>query len=314
MRKSIIFILLLVFPFLCYGQGKAVTKMVERVSAKSVKKAAFEAATKRSAKELLEEGIARTGRKYTGEALGERIAAKVMRDNVLKRMEKDGLESFLEYGTSKAMKDFGHTGFSSIKKEMLTREAATATRPSAYHIALGDVGRYVSKTATRIIVTSKNQFVTKAQYLKWLAKNEGKIVKTGVKDANVLRQNMLAVMGKDGKYVKDVANNANQAHHIIGNKTPKAAEKLNKYGIDINDPMNGVFLPSSSESGLRGTIHRGGHTQDYYDYVEQMFAGCKSKEDCYAVLDKIKGDLYKGKIKLYSDGVNKVNKTFTTVS
>lgn len=41
-----------------------------------------------------------------------------------------------------------------------------------------------------------------------------------------------------------------------------------------------------------------------------MFSSCRSKEDCYDVLDKIKNDLYKGKIKLYSDGVNKVNKIF----
>ena len=30
-------------------------------------------------------------------------------------------------------------------------------------------------------------------------------------------------------------------------------------------------------------------------------------------LDKIKSDLYKGKIKLYNEGANKVNKTFRTV-
>ena len=180
-------------------------------------------------------------------------------------------------------------------------------------MAIGEIGGYISKTMTRILVSSKNQFVSKSTYLKWVAKNDDRIVRTGVKDASVLRKNMLAVMGNDGKYAMNTLKNGNQAHHIIGNKTPMAAEKLHKYGIDINDPMNGVFLPSSSRSGLRGTIHRGGHTQDYYDYIEQMFSSCRSKEDCYDVLDKIKNDLYKGKIKLYSDGVNKVNKIFSTV-
>lgn len=43
-----------------------------------------------------------------------------------------------------------------------------------------------------------------------------------------------------------------------------------------------------------------------------MFANCKSKEDCYQVLDKIKDDLYNGKIQLYSDNKHAVNKTFRT--
>lgn len=202
-------------------------------------------------------------------------------------------------------------------EKVASKEAKIATR-SAEKIALKDAflkgSNTIGRTVTRILVSSKNQFITKGQYLAWLAKNQDKIIKTGVKDAAVLRQNMLTVMGNYGKYAKNVAKNGNQAHHIIGNKTPKAAEVLKKCGIDINDPMNGVFLPSNSRSGLRGTIHRGGHTQDYYDYVEQMFSNCKSKNDCYEVLDKIKGDLYKGNIKLYSDGVNKVNKTFRTAA
>lgn len=170
----------------------------------------------------------------------------------------------------------------------------------------------VRKTITRILVTSKNQFITSKEYLKWLKSNPNSIVKTGVKDASVLRDNMYKVMGKNAKYAKKTAINGNQAHHIIGNKTPLAANKLKKYGIDINDPMNGVFLPSSNRSGLKGTIHRGGHTEDYYQYIEQMFANCKSKEDCYQVLDKIKDDLYKGKIKLYSDEKHQANKILTT--
>lgn len=313
MKKVVFILLLLATSCVSFCQTKAVTKIAERISAKGAKEAAFKTASKRTAEELLREGIERTGKKYTGEALGEQIAKRVLRENVMKRMEKEGMESFLDYGKSQALKEFERMGTSNVKRNIILKDAATATRPSAYHMAIGEIGGYISKTMTRILVSSKNQFVSKSTYLKWVAKNDDKIVRTGVKDASVLRKNMLAVMGNDGKYAMNTLKNGNQAHHIIGNKTPMAAEKLHKYGIDINDPMNGVFLPSSSRSGLRGTIHRGGHTQDYYDYIEQMFSSCRSKEDCYDVLDKIKNDLYKGKIKLYSDGVNKVNKIFSTV-
>lgn len=313
MRRVVFILFLLATSCVSFCQTKAVTKIAERISAKGAKEAAFKTASKRTAEELLREGIERTGKKYTGEALGEQIAKRVLRENVMKRMEKEGMESFLDYGKSQALKEFERMGTSNVKRNIILKEAATATRPSAYHMAIGEIGGYISKTMTRILVSSKNQFVSKSTYLKWVAINDDRIVRTGVKDASVLRKNMLAVMGNDAKYAMNTLKNGNQAHHIIGNKTPMAAEKLHKYGIDINDPMNGVFLPSSSRSGLRGTIHRGGHTQDYYDYIEQMFSSCRSKEDCYDVLDKIKNDLYKGKIKLYSDGVNKVNKTFTTV-
>lgn len=319
--KRILFLLFIcLLPSFCvFGQTKAVSKIATKISTKATKKAAFEAAKRRTAKELLEEGIARTGRKYTGEALGQQITKRAIRENVLKRMEKEGIESFLMFGKNEALKDMQRLGISNVKQGILVREAATATRPSAYHAALGSAGRYVSKTMTRILIRSKNQFVTSAQYIQWLSKNNGKITKTGVKNSEVLRENMLAVMGKDAKYVTEnikntkTLKNANQAHHIIGNGTPKAAETLSKYGIDINDPMNGVFLPYDEKSGLRGTIHSGGHTRKYYDYVEQKFSACKSKEDCYKVLDQIKLNLYEGKVKLYNDGVNKVNKTFRTV-
>lgn len=74
------------------------------------------------------------------------------------------------------------------------------------------------------------------------------------------------------------------------------------------------FYHHPTEVALGGVIHRGSHKQEYYEYIEQMFSQCKSKKDCYEVLDKVKSDLYKGKIKLYKEGINKVNKTFSTVS
>lgn len=316
MKKYLILFIISFFTFsCCWGQAKAVKKVVEKFSAKNVNRAVYEAAKKRTYKDLVEEGVSRTGRKYTGEALGEQIAKRAVRERTLKMMEKEGLKSFLEFGKNKARKDLEQINFSQFRKKLLMKEAATATRPSAYHLAiernsLNEVGRYVSRTMTRILVTSKNQFVSRREYLKFVSKNSNVLQKSGKKNAKILRDNMLAVMGENGKYAKNTLKNANQAHHIVGEKTPKAADKLKTFGIDINDPMNGIFLPSNTRSGLRGTIHKGGHTQDYYDYVEQMFSTCKTKEDCYEVLDKIKDELYKGKIKLYSDSKHHVNKTF----
>lgn len=314
MKKYLILFLLSFFAYCCSGQVKAVKKAAERLSVKSARKAAYEAAKKRTYQDLVKEGINRTGRKYTGEALGEQIAKRVIRERTLKMMKKDGIKSFLEFGKGNALKVTEQMNFSQLRRTLITKDAGTATKLSSYHLAierncLDNVGRYASRTLTRIVITSKNQFVSKDEYLKYISRHPNILQKTGEKNATVLRKNMLAVMGKNAKYANNTLKNGNQAHHIVGEKTPKAAEILKSFGIDINDPMNGIFLPSSSRSGLRGTVHRGGHSQDYYDYVEQMLSNCKTREDCYEVLDKIKNELYRGKIKLYSK-THHVNKTF----
>lgn len=295
----------IIFSFVCcincQAQAKAVEKIVKKTALKSTKRAAFEATKKKSYEELVKEGIKHTGGKYTGKALGEQIVKRAAREKVVALMEKEGVESFLQYGNKKAAKSLTKIRTSSSKKVMC------ANSKEMYLSQLAKYRRAIAGTLTRILVSERNQFITKDAYLKFLAKNPKLMNKTGVKDAKILRENMLAVMGKYGKYAKNTMKNANQAHHIVGNKTPLAAAKLKKYGIDINDPMNGIFLPSNNRSGLKGTIHRGGHTQDYYDYVDQMFKGCKSKEDCYDVLDQMKKGLYEGKIKLYSNEKHSVN-------
>lgn len=148
MKKLILFIAMLLMPFVCFGQTKAMTKVARSFSSKGAKKAAMKAMSKEAPEVLLREGVARTGSRYSGEALGKQIVKKVMRDDVMKRMEKEGMESFLEYGTSKAMKDLGHMGVSDVKKNLLKREAATATRLSAYHLAIENAERE-SKNAAR---------------------------------------------------------------------------------------------------------------------------------------------------------------------
>lgn len=308
--KGILIVLLCLFSQATYAQKttivKGVAKKILKREAKEVAKEFNEAAVKKA----FVYGEKEIGKNYLENAVAKQTVRSIARKKVFKEIEEKELKSVLQYSLVKSSKQLQPTKNSVVK--MLAHKEANKV---GYAERIKDLRRgatdYLSRTITRIAVRDRNQFVSRKQYIKWLSKNPNAITKTGAKDASVLRQNMLKVMGEDGKYAKNTIKNGNQAHHIIGNKTPKAAEKLNKYGIDINDPMNGVFLPSSNRSGLRGTVHRGGHTQDYYDYVEQMFSNCRSKEDCYEVLDKLKDDLYKGNIKLYSDGKHHVNKTFS---
>lgn len=88
MKRILFLLFVFLLPSICaFGQTKAVSKIATKISTKATKKAAFEAAKRRTAKDLLEEGIARTGRKYTGEALGQQITKRAIRENVLKKIQ-----------------------------------------------------------------------------------------------------------------------------------------------------------------------------------------------------------------------------------
>ena len=82
-----------------YSQSAAIKKIATKFSSKTIKKEAFHSAAKRSEKELLKEGIERTGKKYTGQALGEQIVKKSIRNSILEKMEKEGIASFFGYST-----------------------------------------------------------------------------------------------------------------------------------------------------------------------------------------------------------------------
>lgn len=60
------------------------------------------------------------------------------------------------------------------------------------------------------------------------------------------------------------------AHHIIPASHPlakQARDILKKYGIDINDAVNGVFLPTTNSSTQLGIKHNGSHPRDYIEKV-----------------------------------------------
>lgn len=322
MKKFILRIILIsiltVLSYSSFAQKQLVktvykgTKGLFRTEAKVLTKEGVEAANKSMLKDAFKSGAEEIGKNYVRKASAKQLVRSAVRKKLLKEIEEKELGSLLRYGMLGAKKEIAHTEKSAVKA-LAENASGNINYSNKIRACLKNIGKKISKTFTRIVVSSKNQYITSSQYLRILKNKKITIKETGVKDAKVLRENMLKVMGEDAKYAKNTLKNGNQAHHIIGNSTPLASSKLKQFGIDINDPVNGIFLPSSDRSGLRGVVHRGGHTQEYYDYIEQMFSQCKSKKDCYEVLDKIKSDLYKGKIKLYNEGANKVNKTFRTV-
>lgn len=123
--------------------------------------------------------------------------------------------------------------------------------------------------------------------------NEGKLILGEDHDSEVLRHNLEVVTGENPEN--------SSAHHIVGNETPEAAAKLDEYGIDRNDPANGIFLPNCEDSDCKGSLHTGRHMRSYYDEVEQRFQNVSSREEALEALQSLKEDLYNGDLPLQRD-------------
>ncbi|MFG3659380.1 AHH domain-containing protein, partial [Streptomyces sp. NPDC047706] len=81
--------------------------------------------------------------------------------------------------------------------------------------------------------------------------------------------------------------------------SPKAAaarQRLAKFGIDINDASNGVFLPrgSASANPTGASVHSRIHTNDYYTYVNDMVGGARNASEARDVLAHIRRQLQGG--------------------
>lgn len=102
-----------------------------------------------------------------------------------------------------------------------------------------------------------------------------------------LRKNLQQIYGKTSDVV--------QAHHIVAYddiKADPARKILDKFGIDINDIDNGVFLGAPGSNSTESVIHNSKlHSEDYYNMVNDRLGQANSKEEALETLDGIRNQL-----------------------
>ena len=126
---------------------------------------------------------------------------------------------------------------------------------------------------------------------------------------STLEKNMLSSMSDDAAKIAN-AFGGKEAHHIIEGTdalATKSRKILESFNIDINHPINGIFLPQDKNSIYKGTLHKTSHTSEYSEYVYNSIKGAKTKDDLIKALEKIKYELYNGKLKL-EGALHKINK------
>jgi len=89
------------------------------------------------------------------------------------------------------------------------------------------------------------------------------------------------------------------AHHIVAGGAKKAGPAqavLKRFGININDANNGVFLPSNKKSPnpTGAAVHRTLHTNDYYDEVNALLTQATTRQQVLDMLSYIRSQLLSG--------------------
>lgn len=246
---------------------------------------------KKAVKEVAEVGIesvAKVMAKETAEEATE-VAAK--------KATKEVVEGATEVVIKKTVKEVGEEGLEKVTTQTVVKQITKEGSEKGFMAS--------AKTAlNRVMVSSKNQFVKMDNYIKWVKENPDALLFGREKSGSILRENMKRVMGKD--FDKFAGKTGFEAHHLVGvdSRFPSSEVSQNilkKYGIDINDPMNGVLLPNNSSSLLKGTIHHGGHTKSYHDEIARRLQRATNRDECFQILDGIKDDLYKGRLSLYNE-------------
>ena len=152
----------------------------------------------------------------------------------------------------------------------------------------------------RKAVTPSHQFPTAYQ----LEHTQAKQIIGREPSGMTLRSNLLAVM--DPKLARIIeAFGGAVAHHVVEGRDPAAERSrkiLEKFGIDINDAANGIFLPDGSEESIfKGPAHKTSHTKEYSEYVYNELMDCKSREEVIAKLTSIKHAIYDRKVNLQGE-------------
>lgn len=248
------------------------------------------------------------GKNQVENAIIKQSIKRSARERVFNIMKEEGMKSLLQYSNHRVGIKIANTGNSQYRR-LINSNVSEYSNYSNRLKRSRIINRTTSQTdlaVKRLLITRKNQFISSKDYKKWIAQERNeKLLKKGMpKDGGVLRENMKMAMGK---HYKDLGDNA--AHHLVGDSPESAIAKgiLEKYGIDINDPINGILLPTNKKGTLKGTLHGGRHTKRYCDEVNNRLRKARSKEECMEILDSIKEDLYKGKLELYNDHNHKIN-------
>lgn len=242
--KKIIILVILLFSSLnisnnCSAQslGKAVKAVAKTKSKQTIRKEI----AKESADILTKKGIQMTGRKYTGMALGEQLIKRVAREKVVKAMEKDGIESFLQYGAVKIKKAFSPLTISR------TTTAMKKVSETNYHTSIKKIA-YKMKQKTGKTVVKKETRDNAAHLIKNYCSKEGikKFMSLSMKE----RMNTMTSLTKYTYSLPKI-----ERDKVLNSMNTVMKEKIEKCHKLMTTRMPPIKTPKGHWSGERGNSY-----------------------------------------------------------
>lgn len=288
-----------------FGIDDALVEGALEVAKESVTEVAKEAVT-----EVAKEGATESVKEVANEGAKETVkeAAHYGVSELMKEVAKYGVEGTSQEGPFKPS-DFMHhlpSELNTGSNELSPLSQTDVTHPGTHELSpgrfekpeeIGEGGQATHKatpenSTIERVSTFEQQTIDNFK-LEDMRPEVNDRLKLGEEHSGgILRYNLQEVTGENPE--------ASNAHHIVGRDTPRAAEILEKFGIDRNDPANGIFLPDSMESPLKGAVHGPGqHIKEYSNEVEQRFLLVNSREEALEALQSLKEDLYAGNLALH---------------
>jgi RHS repeat-associated protein len=181
-----------------------------------------------------------------------------------------------------------------------------------FHLAEGDYEGAARAAAEDVVYTLLGAAAAKP--IAWLGKSAfnvfarayrfktARLILGAAHDSTVLRSNLIAVLGR--------APWGHQAHHIVGKAYAEgraAIRILERHRIDINSPLNGVFLPDCDfrqlgTAGMGAVLHCGPHNRKYARYVlaalNEVGGMNASKRQIINALSRVREELLAGSLRL----------------
>lgn len=93
---------------------------ISKIFLKETTEEVVENSSKATLQKLSKDVLQEEGSAYIGKSLEDQVLKKITRKKIMKKMEKEGWDSFLSYGSNKASRQIYITGFSSTKRKLLT--------------------------------------------------------------------------------------------------------------------------------------------------------------------------------------------------
>ena len=161
--KIFVFSILLALPYSSFAQKQLVktvykgAKGLFKTEAKVLTKEGIEATNKSILKDAFKSGAEEIGKDYVRKASAKQLIRSAVRKNLLKEIEEKELGSLLHYGMVSAKKEIAHTEKSVVKK-MAEKASVNNNYSKEIRACSKKIGKEISKTFTRIIISSKNHY------------------------------------------------------------------------------------------------------------------------------------------------------------